>query len=243
MTDPAAATAYNQQQAQVYDERRFTHEAGKRIHAAEFGQLRVALELMPKGGRAIEVGCGTGRLLMAAREKGYDVEGADASPDMLQMLRAKLGGDQASVRLEVAEAAKLPHEDATFDLVYSIRLLNQTESPEYALRAVAEMIRIAKPGGRLLIEFVNHYRPRIGAARKKTTRLRPSEVAAQARSHGCRVLGFRGCFFLGIQTYHLTPDFLLPLVATMDRALSRLLPRLCARTYVLLRKNDGAPAE
>ncbi len=45
-------------------------------------------------GRALEVGCGSGRLLLPLLEKGHTVEGLDPSPDMLMLCREKAGGLQ-----------------------------------------------------------------------------------------------------------------------------------------------------
>ena len=48
------------------------------------------------GGKILEVGTGTGRLLIEALENGADIYGIDLSPAMLDILKAKLTGDQLS---------------------------------------------------------------------------------------------------------------------------------------------------
>lgn len=239
MSQHVPATAYSHDQAKVYDEQRFTRPSGRRIHQIEFDRLMWALKRMPKGGRALEVGCGTGRLLLDARDAGYRVDGVDGSPDMLEQLRAKLDGRHADLELHTAEAAKLPFDDATYDVVYCIRLLNQTESPAYALDTIQEMIRVAKPGGYVLAEFVNAYRPQINSAHR-TTRLKPAQAAARARECGAKVIGYHGAFLLGMKALLATPSPLLPAIDALDRGLSTLLPRLCARSYILVQKAGGA---
>ncbi len=47
--------------------------------------------LRANGGRALEVACGTGRLLVPLLRDGLNVEGLDTSPEMLDRLRARLG--------------------------------------------------------------------------------------------------------------------------------------------------------
>jgi len=159
---------------------------------------------------------------------------------MLDQLKTKLEDAKLDTQLFYGEAAKTGMADNEFDLVYSIRVLNQTDSPQYALDAVREMIRLTKPGGYILTEFVNDYRPRWGKAahpkREKTTRLRPQEVAEAGKLAGAELVGFRGCFFLGMQAYLFSPQLLLPMVSIADRCLSAMLPRLCARTYALFCK-------
>lgn len=231
----ARDTAYTVEQAREYDHRRFVPRSGQEIHESEFRQLRRALQYVSSGASVLEVGCGTGRLLVPLQESGYRVDGADASGAMIDQLRKKLASDAEDVELLLAEAAEIPKPDGTYDLVYAIRLLNQTESPEYALDVVREMVRLAKPGGYVLVEYVNHYRPRWGAARKHTTRLKPAEVCARAARSGAECVYQSGCFALSMQVYHKIPQFLLRPVAFADRVLSRIFPRFCSRCYVLLR--------
>jgi SAM-dependent methyltransferase len=140
----------------------------------------------------------------------------------------------------VGEAAKAPMPDGAFDFVYAIRLLNQTESPEYALSVVAEMLRLARPGGYVLAEFVNAHRPRWGDNRRPTTRLAPEQVIERGRAAGGSTVYCRGAFFLSMQAYNRSPRWLAPLVAAIDRAASRLMPRCCSRSYVFFRRNQGA---
>lgn len=243
MTKPSAATAYSRDQAQVYDSRRFATRAGKRVHGVELDLLLWGLGHLPKreaACRVLEIGCGTGRLLVEARGRGYQVDGADASPDMIDKLREKIDAKNESIELMVADAAKLPCEENSYDAVYSIRLLNQTESPEYALRIVDEALRVTKPGGYVLIEYCNYYRPRLGtAAKKTTTRLRPAEVVGAGRRAGGELVAHRGGFFFGMQSYSVVPAALVGLVDGVDRIFSRIFPRLCARSYVLFRKAAG----
>jgi len=236
---PRVATAYPESEAIVYDQRRFTLPCGQRIHAFEHDLLLSAAQQSPVNGKVLEVGCGTGRLMVELLRRGYDVSGIDPSESMLAQLRMKLKREEVSPKLMVGEAAQTNLPSDEYDLVYSIRVLNQTSSPEYALRAVGEMLRVAKPNGLALIEFVNAYRPRWGAARQgMPTRLTPRQVIAAGIETGAHVVNVRGGFFLGMQSYHAAPQMLLPVVSMCDRALSQLLPRLCARTYVLFRKQS-----
>ncbi|MCL4196746.1 MAG: methyltransferase domain-containing protein [Phycisphaerales bacterium] len=235
----AASTAYSQDQAEAYDDKRFTGPVGRRLHTFEWDILREALGRVDRSARIIEIGCGTGRLLLEARRAGYRVGGLDASPHMLEQLRRKITGG-GEFEMIVGQAASVPMPDASFDFVYAIRLLNQTESPEYALRVVAEMHRLVRPGGYVLAEFVNAHRPRWGDNRRETTRLTPAQVIECGRAAGGEVITCRGAFLLSMQAYNRAPRFCLPIVSGLDRLLSRLLPRWCSRSYVLFRKRAAA---
>jgi ubiquinone/menaquinone biosynthesis C-methylase UbiE len=234
-TRPATETAYSKEQASVYDELRFTGASGEALHHFESKRLMEVLQRIGKDASILEVGCGTGRLLVDARAQGYKVNGLDASPHMLEQLRAKFGPDE-DIETVVGEAAKIPQPDNTYDAVYSIRVLNQTESPAYALDALTEMLRITKDGGYTFVEFVNAKRPRWGMNKRPTTRLSVAEVVRRGKSNGAEYIYTRGVFFTSMQLYRKVPRLLVPIVSTIDRALSSLFPSLCSRCYVLFRK-------
>lgn len=95
----------------------------------------------------LDIGCGTGSLLarIARAAPGARLAGVDLVPDMLGVARAKL---PPAVPLQVARAESLPFADATFDLAVSNNVLHFLRDPE---RALAEMHRVVRPGGRVAI--------------------------------------------------------------------------------------------
>lgn len=233
----AADTAYAADNASSYDQLRTVDPVSKRIHKFERDILMWALSHMPPGGRALEIGCGTGRMLTEGLAAGYVIDGVDGSGPMLEQLKSKLPAGQTNIDLILAEAAQVPREGNQYDMVYAVRLLNQTESVEYALSVVDEMMRLAKPGGYVLVEFINAYRPRIALGNRPTVRLTPAQVAARGKAAGGTVVTRRGAFLLSMQAYKAAPEFLRGIVSATDRGMSWLLPRLCSRSYVLFRKN------
>jgi SAM-dependent methyltransferase len=75
------------------------------------------LEKLADGGRALELGVGTGRIALPLAARGIRVDGVDISPAMVAQLRAKLGGDQISVT--VGDFADVP-VPATYRLIYVV---------------------------------------------------------------------------------------------------------------------------
>lgn len=71
---------------------------------------------LKEGGKALDVGCGTGRAFRPLLERGWDIHGCDLSPAMLEVA-AEEGGEE--VTLEVADMRELP-EFGAFDLVLSL---------------------------------------------------------------------------------------------------------------------------
>jgi SAM-dependent methyltransferase len=75
------------------------------------------LEELAAGGRALELGIGTGRVALPLRQRGIDVMGIDLSPAMITRLRAKPGGNE----IEVVQGSFADLDlDARFDLVYVV---------------------------------------------------------------------------------------------------------------------------
>ena len=231
-------TAYSRRQAEVYDKKRFTDISGKAIHKMELSILKFFLKSISIKKNILEVGCGTGRLLIELSKLGYQVDGVDASKDMLKQLLKKARLNNKNIKIKRLESANLKLSKK-YNFVFAIRLLNQTKSKSYALKSIKEMIRVTKPGGHILIEFVNINRPRIGRNSTKTTRL-SHKIIAEAnllKNWGCDVIEEKGLFFLGMGTIISIPTFLLNIVIKVDNFLSSIFPRYCARGYVLLKKN------
>ncbi len=99
------------------------------------------------GGRALDLGCGTGNYTLELRRRGgFDVIGLDASEGMLAVARSK------GLNCIKGDAYSLPFPDGSFDLVLSVTMFEFIHEPE---RVVAEINRVLKPGGEVLIGTMN----------------------------------------------------------------------------------------
>ncbi|HSN17786.1 MAG TPA: methyltransferase domain-containing protein [Gammaproteobacteria bacterium] len=111
-----------------------------------------AADLAP-GQDVLDVGCGTGSLALSAKRtvgpKG-DVYGIDASPEMLRRAESKSRKSDLAVEFLEAPAQALPFPDAKFDVVLNTLMLHHLPRTSRD-RCVAEMKRVLKPGGRLVI--------------------------------------------------------------------------------------------
>jgi ubiquinone/menaquinone biosynthesis C-methylase UbiE len=104
------------------------------------------------GERALDVGCGPGyfaRMLARAVGPEGSVIGVDAAPEMVEYA-ARKAGKLPNCRFEAGTAEALSFPDASFDVVVSSLMLHHL--PEEARqKAVAEMARVLRPGGRLVL--------------------------------------------------------------------------------------------
>jgi SAM-dependent methyltransferase len=101
-------------------------------------------------GRALDVGCGEGRFCRMLAAEGWTPVGIDPTEDLLATARER--DPAADYRVGRAEALDFP--DAAFDLVVSY--LTLIDIPD-ARAALAEMARVLKPGGRLLIANLSSF--------------------------------------------------------------------------------------
>jgi ubiquinone/menaquinone biosynthesis C-methylase UbiE len=109
--------------------------------AAEYARR---LALQPTD-RVLEVGCGSGCLLQRLASRTAAAVGTDFSSGMLQHLDGK------EIETHCCEAAELPFSDAAFDKVYLHGVVQYFPDETYVTKVVAEMLRVCKSGGRVLI--------------------------------------------------------------------------------------------
>ena len=110
--------------------------------------------LLPRSGKILEVGCGTGGLLASAARIGLDIEGVDIALRWLVVARRRLDDRGLSVPLIAASADRLPYADASFDAVVADSVLEHLDDPAEAVR---EWARVLRPGGTLLVWSPNRY--------------------------------------------------------------------------------------
>lgn len=136
----AAAATYDQKWAIAFDEPALRY-------------VRDRVERMLPGrrfGAAVEVGAGTGFLVLNLWRGGYvaKAHAADISEGMLGVLRTNAERLGCPVETRVADAEHLPYADREFDLVLGHAVLHHLPDPRSAL---AEWYRVLRPGGALFV--------------------------------------------------------------------------------------------
>ncbi|HME01673.1 MAG TPA: class I SAM-dependent methyltransferase [Solirubrobacteraceae bacterium] len=125
----------------------------------------------PRGGEhLVDVGCGTGNAALIAAERGARVTGIDPAQRLLDVAGAEAAARGVDARFLCGEAARLPLADSTAEAVVSVfGVIFASDAPG----AVAEMARIATPGGRIVLSA---WMP--GGALADVMRVRRDAVAA-----------------------------------------------------------------
>jgi len=101
----------------------------------------------------LEVGCGAGDFTLHLANLGARVIGTDFSTKAIEIAESKRDSQPSSARYQVADAQALPFHNHAFDLVLSCECLEHVPDPSLAL---AEMYRVLKPGGRLILTTENY---------------------------------------------------------------------------------------
>ncbi len=115
---------------------------------------RMTLELaqVAPGDKVVDVGCGTGSLVIDAKGKvGPDgeVHGIDAAPEMIEVARRKAGRKGVDVGFHVGLIEDIPFPDGQFDLAVNTFVLHHLPH-DLKRKGFAEIRRVLKPGGRFL---------------------------------------------------------------------------------------------
>lgn len=109
-------------------------------------QRALAIASLSPGARLLDVGCGTGRWVRRYREMGFSPVGVDATIGMLRIARSH----GTTCPLAAGLAFKLPFLNDVFDCISDITVVQHIPYPLQP-QALREMIRILKPGGRLIL--------------------------------------------------------------------------------------------
>ena len=108
--------------------------------------------------KILDVACGTGRMLpeVFVENPLTIYEGLDTSKEMTNYLKlkAKKINKEKSVNLTIGDASKIPFGNNEFDIVYTYHLIWHLPHIEQE-KIISEMIRVCKPGGKVIFDILN----------------------------------------------------------------------------------------
>ncbi len=103
-----------------------------------------------QGKRVLDVGSGNGYVLSMYAREGAEVHGIDVTPTAVDLCQKRFKYSSLEGDFRVADAEELPFDDDTFDCACSMGVLHHVPDTE---KAVSEIRRVLKPGGRLIVMF------------------------------------------------------------------------------------------
>ena len=111
------------------------------------------VNLLDKGARILDLGCGTGRHVVYLARLGFDVSGFDVSPRALSMAEEWLHEEQLSAALcEHSMELPFPYADDFFDAVISTQVIHHNLVKDI-MKTINEIERVLKPSGILFVTF------------------------------------------------------------------------------------------
>ena len=144
-----AAAAHFDRFARFYDDdyRAYDDDLGLILEMAE-----------DAGGPVVELGCGTGRVLLPLADAGVATTGVDISPALLDVARAKLAAAGLASRVTLVEAdlrhPGLPESAFALAICTSNTLMHLTDPSDQAA-ALHAACRLLRPGGLLMVDLFN----------------------------------------------------------------------------------------
>lgn len=153
---PEEITGWNKRLAGMYDwfswgYRTFSKAAFALIGVnEEHARREITDRLDPQGGRVLEVSIGPGVNLpyLVGRADVGEIFGLDISLGQLKRCREYVAHRGWDIQLQMGNAEQLPYQDSTFSGVFHVGGINFFNDKK---KAIEEMIRVAKPGSRILI--------------------------------------------------------------------------------------------
>jgi len=132
----------------------------------ELRQRTATLARLQPGDAVLDVGCGTGTMAMeVARRVGRAgrVAGIDPGTEQIARARAKAARRHLPIEFQIGVIEQLPFADQTFDVVLSTLMMHHLPAG-LKRQGLAEIARVLKPGGRLVIADFKRKQERAGLA-------------------------------------------------------------------------------
>ena len=101
------------------------------------------------GSKILDIGCGVGQVVRRLMKSGHEAHGVEVSEP--NIAKAK----KVSKLCQLYDGVKLPYKNNTFDSAGALNVLEHVEEPE---AFITELVRIVKPGGRIILSSPNFFR-------------------------------------------------------------------------------------
>jgi len=130
----------------------------------ELRQRTATLARIQPGEQVLDVGCGTGTLAIEVQSRvgtAGRVAGVDPGTQQIARARAKAARRNVPIEFQIGVIEQLPFPDQTFDVVLSTLMMHHLPA-SLKSQGLAEIVRVLKPGGRLVIADFKRKQERAG---------------------------------------------------------------------------------
>jgi ubiquinone/menaquinone biosynthesis C-methylase UbiE len=126
---------------------------------SDYERILISTHCPNKDAKILNIGCGAGRETFAMYLRGYkNVTGVDCTESLVASAKKRCENEGWNIEFHVAFAHKLPFQDNSYDVVTLFRNLYGHITPYAArLESLAEIHRILKPGGSVIMNAISIY--------------------------------------------------------------------------------------
>ncbi|MBY0373860.1 MAG: class I SAM-dependent methyltransferase [Bryobacteraceae bacterium] len=146
----------------------------------------------PRARRALEIGCGPGRLLKPMSAWFGEIHGIDVSDAMIARARERLAAIPHAHAHAGSGSDLAPFADASFDFIYSYAVFQHIPSREVVLSYLREAVRVLKPGGLVRAQLNGLPKTAKSYDTWSGVRISGDEIREFCREQGLQLLALEG---------------------------------------------------
>lgn len=135
------------------DDEEFFETAKEVVASVEWELRRFPRNANRRAWRALEIGCGPGRLMRPLSRHFGEIHGVDVSDEMIRLARGKLAGIPHAHVHHGDGASLAAFADESFDMVYSYAVFQHIPSRDVVMQYLREARRVLKTGGLMRAQF------------------------------------------------------------------------------------------
>ncbi len=111
------------------------------------------------GAQGLDLGCGQGWYAVEMARLGYAMSACDRAAAQVDQARRFIAAEGQTIETTSADARSLPYSDASFDFAYGVNVMHHVIDPGGTSRALAEVVRVLRPGGSFFLQEINTENP------------------------------------------------------------------------------------
>lgn len=224
--------------ADQYDKVRLLDKRGQIVSNHDVRLFEQMLPVEPGNMRVVEIGAGTGRFTLPALARNYHITATDVNQSMLELLSGKVAekGWSDRCKIQTEDIFNLSFEDNSIDYLFCLHVIPRFATLEDQDAAIREMVRVLKPGGRLLFNYNN--RSSFYGLLYKGYSTKSSEMKAILVKANMKIQMQRGKWFVNRTLINKIPLFMGRLLVMFDRLMLRFLPNSAWDIFLVAHKEQ-----
>ena len=221
-----------------YDKVRLVDLRGQIVSNHDVSLFEQMLPIDPGDMRVVEIGAGTGRFTLPALARNYHITATDVNQSMLELLSDKVAekgwSDRCTIQTE--DIFNLSFDDNSIDYLFCLHVIPRFATLADQDAAIREMVRVLKPGGRLLFNYNN--RTSFWGFLYKGYSTKSSEMKAILAKANMKIQMQRGKWFVNRTLINKIPLFIGRMLVILDDLMLSFLPNFAWDVFIVAQKDQ-----